>query len=110
MIEHLGADRRTCDRRGAKYRVVAANHEDVVEFHNRAGRGVEPVYPEHVLSGNAILLAARFDDREHLFSSFVFMHDTRTQGPDRLLAIVVYLSLPRHGIRCRATAKHTGAE
>ena len=67
MIQHFGPDRRTLNGRGTKHGLIAADHQDLTEFHNRAGRGFEPVDPNHVLGDNAILLAARFDDREHLF-------------------------------------------
>src|SRR5258707_2984117 len=99
MIEHLGTDRGTCHGGSAKYGVIAANHQDFAEFHNRAGLGFEPVDPEHILSGHAILLAARFDDREHLFRPLCSCTILGPKGPDRLLSIVISvlfrgLSLP----------------
>src|SRR5262245_37564444 len=86
MIEHLGADRRACHGGSAKYRVVAAHHQDFAELHDCAGLGLEPVDPDHVLSGNAILLAARFDDREHLFGPLCSCAILGATGPDGLLA------------------------
>src|SRR5262249_13205497 len=81
MIQHFGPDRRTFNGGGAKHSPIAADPQDLTEFHTRAGRSFEPVDPKHVLGDNAILLAARFDDREHLFLTLVFVHGTRTQGP-----------------------------
>ncbi len=66
MIQHLGANCGTRHRGGAEHGLVATNHQNFSKFHNRAGLGIEPVDPEHVLGDNAILLAARFNDREHL--------------------------------------------
>src|SRR5258707_5904482 len=98
MIEHLRGDAGTCHGGRAKYGVIAANHQDFAEFHHGAGFGFEPVNPEHVLSGNAILLAARFDDREHLFRPLCSCTILGPKGPDRLLAIVIYLSLQKHSV------------
>ena len=71
MIEYLGTDSRTRNGRSAQQGVLAANREDFAKFYNRAGRSIEPIDLEHVFRGNAILLAARFDDREHLFGPCV---------------------------------------
>src|SRR5258708_13362129 len=98
MIQHLGSDRGTFNGGRAKYGVIAANHQDFAEFHNRAGLGFEPVDPEHILSSHAILLAARFDDREHLFRPLCSCTILGPKGPDRLLAIGIYLSLQKHSM------------
>src|SRR5258708_14855395 len=98
MIQHLGADRGTRHGGRAKYGVIAANHQDFAEFHDGAGFGLEPVNPEHVLSGNAILLTARFDDREHLFRPLCSCTIRGPKGPDRLLAIGIYPSLQKHSV------------
>src|ERR1700730_8665671 len=71
MIQHLSANCGTRHRGGAKRGFVATNHQNFSKFHNRAGLGFEPVDPEHVRGDDAILLAARFDDREHLFGPCV---------------------------------------
>src|SRR5580704_14363803 len=89
MVEHLGPDRRARDRGGAERGLLAADHQHLAELDHRAGLGFEPVDPEHVFGDNAILLAARFDDREHLFVPWCSCTMLRLNGPDRLLSIVM---------------------
>ena len=67
LLDHLGRNRGACDRGGAECDAVAAHNQDLAEFNNFAGLALDLVDLEHVLSGNAVLLTARFEDREHLF-------------------------------------------
>src|SRR5262249_34742962 len=111
MIEHLGADRRTRHGGSAKYGVVAADHQDFAAFHDRAGLGLEPVDPEHVLSGNAILLAARFDDREHLFRPCVRTRYSDPRARIGFLRSVISVLLQELSVeptrRCNKSARAT---
>ena len=59
----------------------------------RAGRSVKPIHSDHVLGKDAKLFAARFDDREHLFGPLCSCTMLGPKGPDRLLAIVLYVLL-----------------
>src|SRR5260370_42171580 len=93
MIQHLGSDRGTFNGGRAKYGVIAANHQDFAGFHHRSGLGFEPVDPEHILGSDAILLAARFDDREHLFRPLCSCTISDPKDPDLLLAIVISVLL-----------------
>src|SRR5262249_10352127 len=40
-------------------------HQDLAELHDLAGRALDLVDPDHVLGGDAVLLAAGSDDCEH---------------------------------------------
>jgi hypothetical protein len=97
MVEDLGCDARPCNRRcphdrrvaasGVAASRIAADHQNLAEFHHRARLGFKPVDLEHVLRGDPVLLAARLDDREHLYLSLCSSPDARTRRPDRLFAI-----------------------
>ena len=58
------------DERHADRRLVAAEHDDLAEGHLVADLAVELGDLQCFVGDNAILLAARFDDCEHLILAF----------------------------------------
>ena len=67
LVEDFGGDGRAIDKRRANRGAVAiADHHHLFEGNDVAGLGGQFLDREFVIGGNAILLAARLDDSEHL--------------------------------------------
>ncbi len=57
---------------------IAADDQDLAELDDLTGFALDLVDPEHILGGHPVLLAACFEDREHL----VFLDpDKSLSGP-----------------------------
>jgi hypothetical protein len=83
-------------RRRAKRRAVAADDQNLAECDDLTGLALDLVDPEHVLGGYPVLLAAGFEDREHLCprvrSRYSDIH------PDRLFLQSILLIKAHAGI------------
>src|SRR5262249_61435418 len=92
LLEHLGRDRRSCDRRIAERQAVAADDQDLAELDDLAGLAFDSGNLQHVIGDNAILLAACFDDREHRFHPRVRYPVLKARRPRTgLLAVGLWL-------------------
>src|SRR3954469_22214293 len=67
VADDLGRDARALDHRRAEFRLVAAQHDDVAELHDRARLALNALDLEDLILGDPVLLAAGFDDCEHRF-------------------------------------------
>ncbi len=66
LLDHFGGDGGALDQRRADRRLVAvADGQHLRKFNDVAGIAGELLDLQEVIGGDAILLAARFDDCEH---------------------------------------------
>src|SRR5215467_10770847 len=68
LLQHLGGDRGARHGRSAERDGITAHHQHVAELDDLAGLAPDLIDLEHILGGNAVLLAAGADDCEHRFS------------------------------------------
>ena len=67
MLEHLAGHHGAGDGGGADLRAIAAEQQHFAELDHLARLGRDAVDPDHILSHDAVLLTAGFDDCEHRF-------------------------------------------
>src|SRR6266508_4055516 len=89
LLQHLGGDRSAGHHGGAERDVVAAHDQHLAELDDLARVALDLGDLQHVLGGDAVLLAAGFDVCEHL-SVLVFDSGARIV-PDRLLSVGLWI-------------------
>src|SRR4051812_45487472 len=67
MVEDFGGDAGPRNHRRADLRLVAAQHDDVADLHDRARLALDALDLEDLILGDPVLLAAGFNDCEHRF-------------------------------------------
>ncbi len=96
------------NQRGADLGAVAADHQHLAEFNHLAGLGRDAVDPDDIFRGDAVLLAARFDDCEHLSFLRVRTPMLGPDGPDRLFVSRFIVLLERLGSQEGAQSQTRG--
>src|SRR6478672_2374212 len=69
LLHHLGGNQRTGNGRAARLRAIAAKQQHFAELDDIAGLARDALDLDNVVRRHAILLAARADDREHVWLS-----------------------------------------
>src|SRR5215469_11354778 len=87
LLKNFGRHGGAGNGRRAERKVVAAHHQDLAKLDDLAGLALYFTDFDHILGGYSILLAARFEDREHLSSSAKPRPKPRWSGdgPDRIV-------------------------
>src|SRR6185436_5491708 len=65
VLDDLGRNARARNGRLADFRLVAAQHDDFADLHNRARLAFHALNLEELVFDDTVLLAAGFDDCEH---------------------------------------------
>src|SRR5215472_9217014 len=81
LLEDFGGDRGAGNGWLAQADAVAAHHQDLAELYDLAGRALDLVDLDHVLGGDAVLLAAGSDDCEHRSRPRVRCRRSDQSGP-----------------------------
>src|SRR6478736_4336492 len=69
LLHHLGGDQRAGNDRATRLRAIAAKQQHFAERNDVAGLARDALDLDNVVRRHAILLAARADDREHVWLS-----------------------------------------
>src|SRR5262249_40129587 len=102
LLEDFGGDRGTGNGWLTQGDAVAAHHQDLTELHDLPGRALDLVNLDHVLGGDAVLLAAGSDDCEHRSRPRVRCRRSDQSGPasfSRLWALWAPIVLTHDGER-----------